>query len=347
MSKKFLIYFIFLTFLFFSFILGIKYIIDPVGINNSFNLGFPKNENLDYRFKKFIEFNQHKPNNIILGGSRVHYLQTEDLNKYFEGSTYNLGASYSTLEEQYYYLDYAIKHFEIKNVLIGVNLYTFSSVNKDNNVSFDSNLFKGSSLVDNYFLHYLKIPIISYFKYYFNNKERFLDSYYINGSITPFHESITLETEESIRFKYSISGYKNVYSNFLSINSFNKNFDYLKKIIDLCLSNNINYYVFTTVVHNDQLNLLKEVNKIEDYYYWKKQLASITPYYDFMYNNSISSKYSNFIDSSHIKNNIYPFYLSKIFNDFENKFYLEDFGKLVDSTNIEEHILFLKEQNNF
>lgn len=347
MSKKFLIYFIFLTFLFFSFILGIKYIIDPVGINNSFNLGFPKQENLDYRFKKFIELNQVKPNNIILGGSRVHYLQTEDLKHYFEGSTYNLGASYSTLEEQYYYLDYSIKNFDIKNVLIGVNLYTFSEINKDNNISFNSELFTGSTLLDNYFLHYLKIPIISYFKYYFSNPERFVDSYYINGSISPFHESITLQTEEEILFKYSVSGYKNVYSNYLSINSFNKNFDYFKRIIDLCISNNINYYVFTTVVHKEQLNLVKELNKIEDYYYFKKQLSSITPYYDFMYNNSISLDKSNFIDSSHIKHNIYPYYLSKIFNNINSEFYLEDFGKLVDSTNIEEHILFLKEQNNF
>ena len=113
--------------------IGIKYLIDPVGLNNRFNTGLYKDVALAYRTQKFVELNNFKPNTLIIGGSRVHYLNNNDLEKYTNDKVYNLGFSFSTLEEQYYYLKYSLEHFDIKNVVIGLNLYTFSERLEENN----------------------------------------------------------------------------------------------------------------------------------------------------------------------------------------------------------------------
>ena len=123
--KKYFFLSIIFTLLLFALGIVIRYIIDPVGINNKVNLGLYKDVALAYRIQKFVELNKVKPNTIILGGSRVHYLNPKDLEKYTNDKVYNLGLSYATLEEQYYFLKYSIEHFKIKNVVIGLNLYPF------------------------------------------------------------------------------------------------------------------------------------------------------------------------------------------------------------------------------
>ncbi len=42
--------------------------IDPVGINNKFDIGLRKDVALAYETQKFVELNKIQPNTIILGG---------------------------------------------------------------------------------------------------------------------------------------------------------------------------------------------------------------------------------------------------------------------------------------
>lgn len=46
---------------------GVRYVIDPVGINSKFDLGLYKDVALGYRTQKFVELNEVKPNTIMLG----------------------------------------------------------------------------------------------------------------------------------------------------------------------------------------------------------------------------------------------------------------------------------------
>jgi hypothetical protein len=55
-------------------------------------------------------------------------------------------------------------------------------------------------------------------------------------------------------------------------------------VVLFLISNNINYYVFTTVVHKEQLNLVKELNKTEDYYYFKSNNLCLMQYKSTFYN---------------------------------------------------------------
>jgi hypothetical protein len=311
--KKYLILSIILTFILFSLGIVIRYIIDPAGLNNKVDLGLYKDVAIAYRTQKFVELNKVKPNTLLIGGSRVHYLNPKDAEKYTKDKVYNLGLSYSTLEEQYYFLKYSIEHFEIKNVIIGVNLYTFSEVLEDNsNSDFHKDLFENGFNFYQQIKHYLEVPLFKYLKYAYHNT--FTEPFYKDGAITAYHQSIVLNTRTwEQRKENSYNGYYKKYDEYLEWGE--TNLEYFKQMIQLCNDNNINLKVFTTTVHSSQLQILRDLNKMDIFYKWKEELAKVTPYWDFMYDNSITQNDDNFIDTSHIKQEFGHLYFARLFDD--------------------------------
>ncbi|WP_368029216.1 hypothetical protein [Arcobacter sp. s6] len=310
--KKYFILSVLLTSFIFISGIAIRYIIDPVGINNKVNLGLYKDVALAYRIQKFVELNEVEPNSIILGGSRAHYLNPKDLEKYTHDKVYNLGLTYSTLEEQYYFLKYSIEHFQIKNVVIALNLYPFSEKLEDNKSDFDETLFEDGFTILKQIKHYLSLPLIKYLKYAYENK--YTEPFYKDGAITAYHQSIVLKDHTwEDRKKSSLDGYYRKYNEYLEWGD--TQFEYYRKMVKLCTDNNINLKVFTTAIHVSQLNILKDVNKMDIFYKWKEELAKIYPFYDFMTENSITINDDNYIDTSHIKQEFGYLYFARIFED--------------------------------
>ena len=310
--KKYFIFSVLISLFLFAIGIVIRYIIDPVGINNKVNLGLYKDVALAYRIQKFVELNKVKPNTIILGGSRIHYLNPKDLEKYTKDKVYNLGLSYSTLEEQYYFLKYSIEHFEIKNVVIGLNLYPFSEKLEDNGSDFDKDLFEDGFTVFKQIKHYLSLPLYKYLQYAYKNE--YTEPFYEDGAITAYHQSIVLKNNSwEKRKNNSYEGYIEKYKNYLEWGD--SGLEYYKKMLQLCNDNNINLKVFTTTVHISQLKILEDLNKMDIYYKWKEELAKISSYYDFMTENSISLNDDNYIDTSHLKQEFGYLYFARIFED--------------------------------
>lgn len=323
--KKYFILSVLLTLFLFGLGIIFRYIIDPVGINNKVNLGLYKDVALAYRIQKFVELNEVKPNSIILGGSRSHYLNPKDLEKYTQDKVYNLGLTYSTLEEQYYFLKYSIEHFEIKNVVIGLNLYPFSEKLEDNSSDFDKDLFEDGFTIFKQIKHYLSLPLFKYLKYAYENE--YTEPFYKDGAITAYHQSIVLKNHSwEARKKNSLDGYHKKYTNYLEWGD--TQFEYYRKMVKLCKDNNINLKVFTTAVHASQIDLLKDLNKMDIFHKWKDELAKIYPYYDFMTKNSVTVNDENYIDTSHIKQELGYLYFARIFEDTSVSI-PKDFGVLV------------------
>ncbi len=105
-------------------------------------------------------------------------------------------------------------------------------------------------------------------------------------------------------------------------------FEYYRKMVQLCKDNNINLKIFTTAIHVSQLNILKEVNKMDIFYKWKDELVKIYPYYDFMTENSITVNDDNYIDTSHLKQEFGYLYFAKVFEDSSVNV-PKDFGILI------------------
>jgi hypothetical protein len=324
--QQFILLTILFTFIIFSIGVLTRYIIDPVGINNTFDIGLRKDVALAYRTQQYVELNKIQPNTIILGGSRVHYLNTKDIEKYTQDKVYNLGLPFGTLEEQYYFLKHSLENFPITNVLIGLNFYTFDDNFKENNSDFNKAIFEKNFNAIYQIKHYLEIPLFNYLKYVIPNNDRNL--YYENGAITFYHqEQVIKNNDKSHMWESTINHYKNIYENYNVLGI--SNIEYYKKMVELCKKYNINLKVFTTAVHYSQLKLIEETNTLDLLNTWKNELAKIFPFWDFMYENSVTSNEDYYIDSSHIKQEFGYLYFAKIFEDFDIEI-PEDFGIFIE-----------------
>lgn len=322
--------------------LVLAYIIDPAGVNNKFNLNFVKKSNLAARTQKFVELNAVKPNTIMLGGSRVHYLNTNDVKKYTNDRVYNIGLSYSTLEEQYSFLKYSFEHFPVKNVMIGLNLFAFSDKLEPHGSDYDKNIFNEGFTFKKQLKHYSEVSLFTYFQdNYMHSYKKPLFEY---GSATAYNQMLQIgDISWSKRANASQSEYMIRYSNYLDYKT-KSQLKIFEKMVKLCKDKNINLYVFTTAIHKSQLHILQDVDKMDIYYKWKKDIAQITPYYDFMYTNSVTTNSNNYIDTSHVRQEKGYLYFSRIFNDKSVQM-PSDFGVLVTKDNIEKHIKYLHNQN--
>ncbi|WP_418180422.1 hypothetical protein ACNSOL_10430 [Aliarcobacter lanthieri] len=324
--QKFIFLTILFTFVLFSIGLFIRYIIDPVGINNKFDIGLRKDTALAYRTQKYVELNELQPNTILLGGSRVHYLNPKDIEKYTQDKVYNLGLQFATLEEQYYFLKHSLENLPIHNVIIGLNFYTFNDDLKENGSDFNKDIFEYGFNFFYQVKHYLEVPIFKYLKYVIPNNDRNL--FYENGAITLYHQKKVIKNNnKEYMWKGTLNYYKKVYKDFYILGE--KNFDYYKKMVELCNQYNVKLKVFTTAIHTSQLKLIEEENKLDIFDKWKNEIAQIFPYWDFMTDNSITEDDDNFIDSSHIKQELGSLYFGKIFEDFDLDI-PEDFGIFIE-----------------
>lgn len=321
--------------------LSICYILDPAGVNGKFYSGIAKESEYASRTVKYVEMTRLKPDTVILGGSRVYFLDTNDIKKHTKNNVYNIGLSCSTLEEQYLFLKYAVEELHVKNVVIGLNLYPFSENIKKCETDFDENIFENGLSLEAQMKHYLEVPILKYAGNYLQGK--LSQPLYENGARTAFNQSLQINDKAwSVRSESSLSAYRKTYDTFLTQG--NSGLALFKKMVDLCKDNNVNLNIFTTVIHDAQLKLLIDNNKLDMFYYWKKELARITPYWDFMYPNQVSKDSTMFIDTSHIKQENGHLYFDKIFGD--NTIPDNNFGKLVNSINVNKHISFLHERMN-
>ncbi|WP_418185405.1 hypothetical protein ACNSOS_11465 [Aliarcobacter vitoriensis] len=325
-QKKFILLTLLFIFIFFSIGVFIRYIIDPVGINNKFDIGLRKDTALAYRTQKYVELNELQPNTILLGGSRVHYLNPKDIEKYTNDKVYNLGLQFATLEEQYYFLKHSLENLKINTVIIGLNFYTFNDDLKENSSDFNKNIFDYGFNLFYQVKHYLEVPIFKYLKYVIPNNDRNL--FYENGAITLYHqEKVIKNNNKEHMWQGTLNYYQKVYKDFHILGE--KNFDYYKKMVDLCKQHNVKLKVFTTAIHTSQLKLIEEENKLDIFDRWKNEIAQIFPYWDFMNENSITEDEENFIDSSHIKQEFGYLYFAKIFEDFDIDI-PEDFGIFIE-----------------
>lgn len=115
----------------------------------------------------------------------------------------------------------------------------------------------------------------------------------------------------------------------LPLINLDENIFYLKKIKDLCDSNDVKLTVIMGAC------FIYELNRIEGYQYWDylRRIADITPYYDFSYICDINMNPYNFYEACHNLNTISFIIFDRIFG---NNIY--GYGKFVNNSNFDEYI---------
>jgi len=339
--RRYLILSLLFSVLFFGLGLFGIYALDPAGVNKKFDFGLVKDSELTLRTQKFVELNEVKPNTIMLGGSRIHFMSPKLIEKYTNDKVYNVAFSISTLEEQHQFLKYSLEHFDIKNVVIGLNLYTFSEKLKANeNSDYDPEFFTKGFTPFKQIKYYMEFPLHKYFSDYV--AKGYSKPLFKDGGRTPYAEALyTAGKSWEAKEKEVVDGYSRFYYNeYLTWGD--SGFNYLREMVKLCKEHNVNLKLFTTTVHNSQLDILKKLNKTDIYLKWKKELATIAPYYDFMYYHDISKNSDNYNDPSHLLQGEGDLYFYKLFKD-KPLSKTNDIGRLVTKDNIESHLEFLRE----
>lgn len=339
--RKFIYLIVILTTVFFVSYLSFCYILDPEGMNSRFDTGLIKDEQVvDGRTKKFVGLNTFKPDTIMLGGSRTQFMDTRDVQKYTKDRVYNLSMNSSNLEEQYLFLEYALNHFSIKHVIIGLNFYTFNGSITDS-PKIDNELFSKGFTLKKELNYYLLMPIASYLKNEY--KFKYTEPLYLNGSRTHYNQKMFISTQTwATMEKNSNDAYKRIYASYKKVDP--KKLELLRKMVQLCKDHHVDLKVFITAIYQSQFDLLKNPNKLDVYCAWKRDVANITNYYDFMYQNSVTRNKNYYIDPSHLKQEYGYWYFAKIFNDISVAV-PPDFGVYVTPENIDSHTNHLKQLN--
>ena len=324
-----------------------NFIIDPYGFNKKIlinNINVVKEDNTRFTIKyKMPRLRKGGWDNLMLGTSKIGVMDTDVVDKYLNGKTFNMSLPASAMPPELDAFLYAIKFNNIKNIIYGIDFMTFNK-----NLKFNDDYIQ------------LKDELQSFGRFY---------TYDLYFNISTLKASIrTILNNSSDHPKlhpfYSESGVRN-YVNFIQelhsgdfdmqkrINKLIQeffaewvyvNYEYspeymqlFKKIVSYCHENNINLYVYIPPMYCDHFYALRESGLKSEFEKFKRELVKITDFIDFTGVNSVTTNKNNFWDSTHLRIENTETVMAKLFQD-ENNIKYQDFGVKVTQENIEEHL---------
>ncbi|MEC0143777.1 hypothetical protein [Paenibacillus alginolyticus] len=345
-----------------AFIMLFNLIIDPLGIWKIFNVkGVNEYKPQQYshqRLYKAVDLMKQKSDTIFLGNSKVQNgLDPEGYQALTGEKAYNLGLGGSTMEEQLRYLEHALYNDpSIKNVVMGIDFRSFNS-NRTNVGDFDPNRLSKSSIffTKDAILTTLTFDAIrlSYSTIIANKQGGDQHSFFEhNGKRSEF----TIQQENQGRKAIDVfGGYihaslkdPSIYGQYqLS----QKHLMYFQAIVDICKESNLQLKVFISPSHVTLLESIRNAGHWNLFEQWKREIAEITPYWDFYYYNSITNEPINdnmkyYWDSTHYKKEVGNMVLSKMYDLGKNGI-PSNFGVYVTKENIENHLQTTRRLRDF
>ncbi len=322
-------------------IVSFNYLIDPYGI---FGIKLPYNINKNKtniaidRMSKFYYFKRKKPEVLLIGSSRMAVFKPKDLKAYVNKNIYNFSMGSCTIYELYEHIKFAIKYTSIKQIILGVDLYTFNP----ERFLYDSESMKRFSLERLTKKIYYKDYFESLFTFDTFQRSIFTMLNNILGKIPQYDlENGTdtwypqLENEKyngdkaifksivSTLVQYSLD--KEYYNSekFQNIHSIDMGMNYFKKIIELCKENDIDLKVMISPLFYKHYDLIIAKKLDKTFNHLKKEMVKYHDVYDFSFPSEITKNYKNFLDSSHIKKEIGKTIFKRIFDEQDINFGLK------------------------
>lgn len=326
-------------------VVSLNYLVDTYGI---FRIDF-KNQvvepNQHFLKARYIAFNPKKFDSFVFGSSRVNAINVSKLkNGKWYNMTYSEGLPAEHLRHLRFFKERGV---EIKNVLIGLDDFSYKI---DPKTHFDQMLRQpypptiGESALNYYIRYLIRLPdkkvLKSTLQAYQDRKKgvkTYFDHYdFYNtgrGDTSFLDEKIEQNPEQyrnDERFKKP-----SVWRG----NRIKETLEEIKAIVDFCKTNKINLVIFINPHHhNTYLN-----SNLPQFFYFKKELAKITDYYDFSGLNSITTDNYYFYETSHYRTIVGDMMLKRIFGYPDVKV-PDDFGVKVTKENIDEHLKRQKEE---
>ena len=348
-SKKWCIMFCASVVTIVSLLILLNYFVDPFGvfgdkIYNWYSYSFTNNPRvgkISYLDKHHSEYDSY-----IIGCSSTSSFTTEDLNKYYNAKFYNMimyGADMLDVEET---CKYILDNYGAKNIIVNVYLDN-AIVYDEENDKITRNLHANVN-GESKFLFYTRYLTISP-NYAIAKMKDAMNDTYLTQSFDVFDVS-TGTYDKKVRDVEPIGDIDTylekypAFKNYPHIDSVMTKIDEtissLKRIKDMCEEANVNFIVVTAPVYYEYLNYFTKNDVLKFY----TKMAEVTPFWDFA-SSSISKEPRYFYDETHFRNAVGKMAIAKMFSD-KTVYYPEDFGTLVTSDNVAEHVEKMFEVKN-
>lgn len=329
--KKFVFQFIILTSFILLSLISYNYFTDPYGVfRGDFSKPRPTEPNQHFVKIKYLIENPNKYNAYCFGSSRVGSLDLKQIKNQY--TYYNMAYSEGLPKEWLDDIKILLKnHVNISQILLGVDDFSFRANPKSHIFQYMRIPYKENNL-KTYFSLLLKKPSKPTFLQA-KDKSNFFDIY---DSGRPLHPYVDEEIEKNIEKHVNDKKFNDPAA--YRTNRIDETIQELSEIKEIADANNIELIVFINPIHKTTYL----ANNLDEFNYFKIQLAKITNYYDFSGLNSITTNNYNYYETSHYRPLVGDIMLNRIFNTPPNT--QTDFGIYVTPQNINTHIANLEKQ---
>lgn len=276
---------------------------------------------------RYILSEPHKYNAFCFGSSLVNSI---DLEKIDNGLRYyNMSYSSGLPAEWLANLRLFIKHnIEIKQVIIGLDDFSFRSYPESHNSDWLRLPYKEHGQLEIYLSYLMRSPKLS--DDVPEDRLCYFDIYNTGRAIHPWvDEKIEANPEQHLE---KMSKLEPSTSNTNRINETIAEISEMKK---LCDENNIRLIVLI-----NPINAIRyRANNIQEFNEFKYLLAQITDYYDFSGINAVTVNNLNYYELTHYRPIVGDKMVERIFHGGS-----DDFGYYVTKENVEEHLADLRKQ---
>ena len=150
------------TFVIFTLVLFVSltnYLVNPYSYFEDITKdAFPYKSHIDSeRMTNFYKALHAKPKSLMMGTSRIGHFLTSDLIKYLPQPIYNMSLPGSTIDEQSQYLEFMIKHQNIKTIIWSLDFFSFNP-DKKNYPTFKKERLTTSFYSDDFMLSLFSFP---------------------------------------------------------------------------------------------------------------------------------------------------------------------------------------------
>jgi hypothetical protein len=281
-----------------------------------------------------ITFGRHDYNALILGSSRVTYINQYD---FPEIKAFNYALNNMLLSEYNDYINYAKKQVghDFECIIIGLDFFaTNKNLELPSKFEPPSYYFAQSGQLAYRYKTLLSTDVLKYArKNYEAGQQGLPQSYAYNRANVKTLVAATPEDRQWLINK-NLKWYgETVYGP-------NYQYDSVKPVLQALKKANpgTRFILFTTPSSDLLFRLLVEQGRFNDYARWIRDCVEVNgEVYNFMYPNSITSELSNYYDASHFYPQIGTFIAHRI-TDYPDEDIPADFGIRVTSENLEQHL---------
>jgi len=321
---------LFFTIINFTLLGLVNYVVDPFRVFGSNFL--PYQVQMNERFVKieYIKKNHHKFNAYLFGSSRIGTTEPSMIEKYVPNSKfYNFTLSSGNLHDYQLNLEFFIKEkYPLKTLYLQLDLDDMSIYGQRES----DYLCKLHPEVTNEFTS------VYYMKYLFgffpmNTRVKIMDNidnqkskrrHIEKGtwSLKAKEERLVKSCEEYVK---NVSSFNTKHRRTRKYTTAELSMKSLRRIVDLCHTNNIKLYVFTSAHNQNKMDTFL----LEDYKKYLKDISEITSFYDFTGYNSVTKNNCNYYEMSHYRPQVAKLIAARIFNDTSISV-PSDFGKYIE-----------------